>query len=175
MTLKRTFTLLLGIAIGLCLLGGCASAPALKARQKSSLQTRTFEEVSYESVFRAFRKILMEEGYIVNSEDEQGGLIVGSLERVDPFVRAKRVLRVFGGGDSASIGGDHRKGEVFEISVNVDPADEGVVHVRMAIQKVEIYNQGERRGSVLVSEESYQSVFDKVNDEVERRREQGSV
>lgn len=123
---------------------------------------RTIKGADYDSVFRAFGDVLADEGYLMKKQDKNGGQIVGSIEASDPFSGAREMRFLLGGGDSLNSTHEYRTHEGYEVSVKIDPVTESQMRVRMAIQQVQFFNNGGRRGSVIVNEESYDALIDKV-------------
>jgi hypothetical protein len=162
---------MLVIAIGLSLVG-CASG---SATTRESSRSQVFKGVDYETVFRAVGDTLVRAGYQVRSEDRRGGQIVGAIEKPDAFAQSREFTLLVGGGDSGTAVWQRRTGEGYEVMVHFAPLDASRVRVRMSLQRVEFYNQGGSRVSVLVGDGEYQSLFDQVRGELERRRLKESV
>jgi hypothetical protein len=143
---------------------GCATAPQLSPAQRRSLQMRTFEHTTYDNVFRAFKTILQDEGYIVKNQDMAGGLILATVEKTDNS-----------GAFFAAMGGhsNYRTGEGFEVSVNLEKINPTTVETRMIIQKIDSYNLGGKQGREILDEQLYKALYDRVKVEVERRKAQG--
>ncbi|MEO5667151.1 MAG: hypothetical protein ABIR96_03755 [Bdellovibrionota bacterium] len=168
MEIKRTVFLLMVIALGLWMVG-CATPPATKLLEDRSFQTQIFKGASYNTVFRAVVNVLQNEGSIVNQEEKGSGRLVARIEKPDALSSPNDFTALVAEGDAPSSAWDHRRGEGYEVALNVDPIDDKIVEVRMTIQKVEFYNEGGARGSVMVSEEGYTSLFDKVRLEIKRQ------
>lgn len=146
------------------LLWGCASTPELSPMQRRAIQTRTFENASYESVFRAFKTILQDEGYIIKNQDMQGGLIVATIQHT---ARGGAFFAAFSGNPN------YRVGEGFEISINLEKVSNVIVESRLTIQKLEQYSMGGQQGRVILDPELYASFYNKVRTEIERRKAKG--
>lgn len=155
------------IAIGIfsLLIVGCASQPTMSPQQRRQLQTRVFQHTSFDTVFRAFKTVLQDEGYIIKNQDMSGGLIVATIEKTDSS-----------SGFWAAMAGNHnyRTGEGFELSVNLEKVGSGV-ETRMTIQKLEQYSQGGSQGHEILDHDLYQSFYNKVRTEVERRKAEGKA
>lgn len=152
------------IILGTAVLTGCATTPALSPMQRRAIQTRTFENASYDTVFRAFKTVLQDEGYIIKNQDMTGGLIVATIEHTDRS-----------GAFFAALSGQHqyRTSEAFEVSVNLEEVSKTIVESRMTIQKIDTYNLGGRQGDLILTPGIYKSFYDKVIIEVERRKAKG--
>ena len=144
----------------------CATMPELSPSQRRAMQSRTFEDASYESVFRAFKTVLQDDGYIIKNQDQPGGLIVASIEKTDKgsiFMAAMNNQS------------NYRTGEGYEVSVNMEKLNEKTTDSRLTIQKLEDFSQGGKRGSEILDEKLYKTFYDKVKTEVERRKAQGKA
>jgi len=153
---------------GLFLMGlfmvSCATAPQLSSAQRRALQMRTFENSSYDNVFRAFKTVLQDEGYIIKNQDMNGGLIVATIQKTDQS-----------GAFWAALGGskNYRTGEGFELSVNLEKVNPTTTESRLTIQKLEQYSMGGQQGQEILDEQMYKAFYDKVRVEVERRKAHG--
>jgi hypothetical protein len=156
--LKALLSLSLVVAIV-----GCASEPVMSPQQRRQLQTRTFEHVSFKNVFRAFKTVLQDEGYLIKNQDMVGGLIVATIEKTDSSSGFWQALA----GNS-----NYRTGEGFEVSINLEQVGE-TVEARMTLQKLEQYSHGGQKGKEILDPALYKSFFAKVKTEVERRKAQG--
>ena len=152
------------------LLAGCTTVPKLSPQQRRALQVRHFEN-SYNNVFRSFKTVLQDEGYIIKNQDMEGGLIVAQA--------SKQVSRgfwnyaaVFTSGLSGRQSNDYRTGTSFEVSVNLEEVRKNYVQSRVIIQQVDSYNRGGLRGQEVVSPEMYKNIYSKVRTEIARREVQ---
>ena len=71
----------LGLIAGVLAFTACQTVPKLSPQQRRQLQTRAFKDVGYNNVFRAFKTVLQDEGYIIKNQDMKGGLIVAHLQQ----------------------------------------------------------------------------------------------
>ena len=143
------------------LLAGCVTTPKLSPQQRRALQVRNFES-SYNHVFRAFKTVLQDEGYIIKNQDMQGGLIVAHSSKST------------GGGLAflAALGNNenYHTGTTYEVSVNLEEVRKNYTESRVIIQKVARYSQGGSRGGEVVDPALYKNIYSKVMVEVERRK-----
>ena len=140
-----------------------SSGPKMSAMQRRSIQTKMFEQTTYDNVFRAFKTVLQDEGYVIKNQDLQGGLIVAANEKAVSSWGA-----VFAGSNN-----NHKTGEGFEVSVNLEDLGKGNVETRLIIQKQESYSMGGKRGYQLDQPELYKNIYQKVVVEVNRRNMMG--
>jgi hypothetical protein len=152
------------LTLALLILASCATKPQLSPQQRRALQVRTFENTTYDNVFRAFKTIMQDDGYVVKNQDLEGGLIVAQIQKTDR-----------GGAFFAALGGNknYRTGESFEISANLEKINKSTVESRIIIQKVESFSMGGQQGDEILDPEMYKSFYNKVKVEVERRKAQG--
>ena len=143
---------------------GCASAPQLSPQQRRAIQMRTFEKSSYDNVFRAFKTVLQDEGYLIKNQDMSGGLIVATIEKTDS---SSSFWAALGGKQN------YRTGEGFEVSVNLERVNETIVESRLTVQKLEQYSLGGRQGHEILDPQIYQALYKKIMVEVERRKAAG--
>lgn len=146
---------------------GCATMAPLSPSQRRAMQSRTFEETSYESVFRSFKTILQDDGYIIKNQDLSGGLIVATIEKTD---NSGLFLANFGSSPNRS---NYRTGEGYEVSINLEKLNEKTIESRLTIQKVESYSQGGKNGYEILDPQLYKNFYEKVRVELERRKAQG--
>ena len=153
------------------LLVGCTTVPKLSPQQRRALQVRHFEN-SYNDVFRAFKTILQDEGYIIKNQDMEGGLIVAQAsKKVSPGFWTY-MSAVASGLSSTSSNNNYRTGVSFEVSVNLEEIRKNYVESRVIIQQVNSYSRGGSRGNEVISPEMYKSIYSKVRTEIARRRAQ---
>jgi hypothetical protein len=145
------------------LLTACAVTPPMSPQQKRAIQMRTFEDTTYENVFRAFKTVLQDEGYVIKNQDLNGGLIVGTIQKSDGMAR----FNVIFNGDK-----NYRTGESYEVSVNLEKIGK-TVETRTTIQKVESYSQSGTQGDPILDPETYKNIYEKVSIEIKRRQAQG--
>jgi len=147
----------------------CATVPELSSMQRRQLQSRTFENTSYENVFRSFKSVLQDEGYIIKNQDMAGGLIVASIQKashsIQPFLLT----------GSSQKNSNYVMDDGFELSVNLEKMNELTVESRLTIQKVEHFSQGGQQGREILDQELYKAFYEKVKVETERRKAQGKV
>ena len=141
--------------------GACASRSHMTNVQiRRMQQTRTFEDVRYDIVFRAFKTVLQEEGYIIKVQDIQEALIVAEIQRSDKEGTIK-VASVKGAKELDS--------SKYEMAVNFARPNPRTVEARMTIQKLEKINIGGQTGEEVMAPEVYKSFYVKVKAEVDRR------
>ena len=148
----------------LFLLTGCATTK-LSPQQRRSLQVKHFKDSSYNNVFRAFKTVLQDEGYIIKNQDMDGGLIVAHSSK--PMSLGYAVLAGLSGQPN------YQTGTTYEVSVNLEEINKKYVESRVIIQQVSSYSQGGSRGAEILSPELYKNIYTKVFTEVARRKAQG--
>lgn len=153
------------VVLSLMLLVGCASVQ-LSPQQRRSMQARTFSNAEYDNVFRAFKTVLQDEGYIIKNQDLSGGLIVANIQKTD---RAGAFFAALGGAQN------YRTGEGFELSVNLEKINVNTIETRMTLQKLESFSQGGNQGHEILDAQLYQAFYDKVKIEMERRKAMGKA
>ena len=140
-------------------LSGCATVQ-FSPQQRRALQIKNFEH-SYTNVFRAFKTVLQDEGYIIKNQDMQGGLIVAHASKAASTGMV--ALAVLGGAQN------YQTGSTFEVSVNLEEIRKNYVESRIIIQKVDAYSMGGSRGREVLKPELYKNIYSKVMVEVARR------
>jgi len=154
---------------------GCAPASAVLSRANPGGHSQTFIKASYAAVFEAVQNILQNEGYVVEQQDKRSGQIVATIEKPDPSSGERDLSSVAGDASVRSSSSGPRGREGYRVSLTFQPVTETSIKVQLTIQSVELFNEGGRRGSVIVSEESYNAFFDKLHFELERSGPQGRV
>lgn len=138
---------------------GCATV-RISPQQRRAMQVKYFES-SYNNVFRAFKAVLQDEGYIIKNQDMQGGLIVAHASKASSTGMV--VLAALAGQSN------YHTGTTFEVSVNLEEVRKNYVESRLIIQKVDAYSMGGSRGNEIVKPELYKNLYSKVMVEVARR------
>jgi hypothetical protein len=147
------------------LLTACAITPPMSPQQIRAMQMRSFEDTTYENVFRSLKTVLQDEGYVIKNQDMVGGLIVGSNQRTDGMSNFNMVFNA---------GKNYRTGESYEVSVNLEKVGK-TVETRMTIQKMESYSMGGSQGNPILEPETYKNIYQKVSVEIKRRQAQGKA
>jgi len=144
-------------------MAGCATTPQLSSTQRRALQTRTFEDTNYDNVFRAFKAVLQDDGYIIKNQDFEGGMIQASVQKTDAGAGWARLQGAQ----------NYRTGEGFEVSINLEKLNPKVTESRVTIQKTEQFSLGGQQGREILDQKIYKSLYDKVTVEVNRRKAKG--
>ena len=144
----------------LFLLVGCATVQ-ISPQQRRAMQVRYFES-SYNNVFRAFKTVLQDEGYIIKNQDMNGGLIVAHASKASS---TGTVMLAILAGQS-----NYHTGTTFEVSVNLEEVRKKHIESRLIIQSVDAYSMGGSRGNEIVDPKLYKNFYSKVMVEVARRK-----
>ena len=136
----------------------------MPAPQRRALQTRTFDETSYDNVFKAFKNVLQDEGYIIKNQDFQGGMILATILKADDS--SEWLAKI-------NNEQNYRTGEGFEVSISFDRINKKVTETRLTIQKIEQYSMGGSKGYEVLDPPLYKSIYDRVKVEIERRKARG--
>ena len=142
---------------------GCVTTTKLSPQQRRALQVRNFES-PYNHVFRAFKTVLQDEGYIIKNQDMEGGLIVAHSSK--PASSGSVFLSVLAGDQN------YHTGTTYEVSVNLEAIRKSYVESRVIIQKKSAYSQGAQIGGEIINPALYKNIYSKVMVEVERRKAQ---
>ena len=153
------------LSAGFLILMGCQHSSRLSPQQRRALQVKHFKDSSYDHVFRAFKSVLQDEGYIIRNQDMQGGLIVARASKGASATSA--FLAALAGSQN------YRTGDMYEVSVNLEEIRKNYVESRVIIQRVSSYSQGGQSGQEILSPELYRNIYAKVFTEVARRKAQG--
>ena len=148
----------------LFLFTGCATTQ-LSPQQRRALQVKHFKDSSYNNVFRAFKTVLQDEGYIIKNQDMDGGLIVAHSSK--PISLGYAILAGLSGQPN------YQTGTTYEVSVNLEEINKNYVESRVIIQQVSSYSQGGSQGAEIINPELYKNIYTKVFTEVARRKAQG--
>lgn len=166
---KGVFVLTGVFASALLLFSACVSVPKLSPAQRRALQVKGFE-ASYNHVFRAFKTVLQDEGYIIKNQDMEGGLIVARASKSSMSTGRAILIGLSGAGSSQP--SNYHTGTTYEVSVNLEKIRDRYVESRVIIQKTDSYSQGGSTGREILSPELYQNIYKKVQVEVARRQAQ---
>ena len=146
----------------LFLLTACVTT-SLSPQQRRVLQVKHFES-SYNNVFRAFKSVLQDEGYIIKNQDMEGGLIVAHSSKSTGSGSA--ILAALSGQQT------YQTGALYEVSVNLEAIRKQYIESRVIIQKIESYSMGGSRGYEIIDPGLYRNIYSKVMLEVARRKAQ---
>ena len=149
----------------------CTTVPKLSPQQRRALQVRHFES-SYNNVFRAFKTVLQDEGYIIKNQDMQGGLIVAQASKKASHGFWTYLGAVGAGLSSNSQQYDYQTGTNFEVSVNLEEIRKNYVQSRVIIQKTDTYKRSGSQGDEVINTEVYKNIYSKVRVEIARRKAQ---
>src|SRR5438045_2683882 len=150
------------LPIMLLFIAACATVPPMSAAQRRALQTRTFDS-EYENVFRSFKTILQDEGYVIKNQDMGGGLIVATVEKSEDHPAFKFSF----GAPTSTAPQNEKTGEGYEVSINLEKINKDATESRMTIQKMESFSMGGKKGAEVLDEQAYKGFFDKVRVEIE--------
>ena len=153
-------------------LTACQTTPPLTPEQRRNLQVRLFQSTSYETVFRGFKSVLQDEGYIINNQDMMGGLIVAEAHKTNPHASTIAILDGFNAvfSQNSHSRSDYRTSESFIISVNLEEIRKNTVEARIILRRKSFYSSGAQTGKEILRPEIYQNIFTKVSREVEKRK-----
>ena len=140
---------------------GCVTTK-ISPQQRRAMQVKLFENTSYNNVFRGFKSVLQDEGYIIKNQDMQGGLILAHSSK--PPSSASFVFTILTGDQN------YQTGTTYEVSVNLEEISKNNVESRIIIQKVDSYEMGGSRGNEILDPNLYRNIYGKVIVEVERRK-----
>ena len=156
----------------------CQTTPVLTADQKRALQTRVFSKASYNTVFRAFKSVMQDEGYIIKNQDFQGGLIVAESNKENN--NKSQVFLGIAVGIAGALSNpspsyqnrnsDYQTGQSFSWSVNLEEIKKNMVEARLILQRKDFYSRGGQRGREVLEPQIYRSIFTKVSREIQRRQ-----
>ncbi len=158
---SRAFLILSGVLI----FSGCMSmGPKFTPQQRRALQMRTFE-TSYDNVFKAFKTVFQDEGYIIKNQDFAGGMILAQREVSQSGFN---LGGIFAGANSNNV-----VGKGFEVSISLDKLNANLIETRMTLQSLVKTSQGGSSGREVLDVDTYKALYDKVNVEVQRRMARG--
>lgn len=162
------------------LLTACEMTPVISQEQRRLMQKRTFD-TSYKTVFRSFRNVLQDEGYIIRNQDYAGGALVTSKVRPTEkrltggqMVAAAGIAFLLGayGKDSP----ERRKtSDTFVVSVTFDRISKRRIETRMTIERGTRDNFGSQEGDEVLDSEMYQHFYNKIKAEIKRRTMKKSI
>lgn len=146
------------IIIGVIFLTSCATRPKMSPMQKRAMQSRTFNS-SYDNVFKAFRSVLQDEGYIIKNQDYEGGLILAEKGR-----KTGSFISVFGDPKE-----ERHIGVNYNMSVNFDKINASTIETRVTMQEEDQYSRGSRVSDSINNPDEYKNLYNKVSLEIKRR------
>ncbi len=145
----------------------CQTIPVLSPDQKRALQTRVFKSASYNTVFRAFKTVLQDEGYIIKNTDMDGGFMTAETQK---SMGAGYNTLIILGAASGSPQNNYATGRTYTCTVNLEEIQKNTVEARLIFQKTTNFSRGGKSGGELFAPEVYRNVFTKVSREIQRRK-----
>jgi hypothetical protein len=108
--------------------------------------------------------VLQDEGYVIKNQDMAGGLIVAEIQKTDS-----------GSAFWAAVAGtnNYRTGQTFELSVNLEAINKETIETRLVVQEKSHMSMGGSQGEEILDPKLYQSLYQKIAVEIERRKAQG--
>ena len=143
----------------------CSNVPSWSPEQKRALQMRTFD-ASYDTVFRAAKNILQDDGYIIAGQDYKGGLILAKKSINDKVASFMKVPILFESEEGV-------RGRDYQISFNIEKISKRNIETRLTIMETLKMAQGGDSGSEVVDPATYKAIYDKLNTEIRRRAASG--
>ena len=141
----------------------CAHTPDWTPQQRRAMQTRSFK-ASYRSVFLAIKDILQDDGYLINSQDYRGGLVVAKKD-ID-----KRI-KILGLALKAD---DHEvTGVTYQVSFNIERVSKGNIETRLTISAITQRGNGRQHAKEVVEPKTYQAIYRNLQLEIKRRQARG--
>ena len=137
----------------------------ISPQQRRAMQTKTFRDTSYNNVFRAFKTILQDDGYIIQNQDYNGGLITAEAQKTN--FTALFFSKI--GNNS----GDSAVGKSFQVTVNLEKISEKIMETRLIIQEKTQYQRGGVTGKEVIDPKLYRTIYQKVSVEIKRRQAKG--
>ena len=153
-------------------LNACQTVAPLSPDQRRALQVRVFSNSSYNTVFRAFKTVMQDEGYIIKNQDFEGGLIVAEGQKPVKTTGLEILSAISKGlsDDPYYRNQPHRTGHVFSWSVNLEKIRDKHIETRIILQEKTLYSQGGQTGREVLEPEIYQNIYAKALREIHRRR-----
>lgn len=153
-------------------LSACQTVAPLSPDQRRALQVRVFSDTSYNTVFRAFKTVMQDEGYIIKNQDFEGGLIVSESQK-PVKISGLEIMGAIAQGLSQEPSyhqSDYRTGHTFSWSVNLEEIQKNVIEARLILQQKTLYSRGGETGREILQPETYQNIYAKVSREIHRRK-----
>jgi len=152
----------------LTVLAGCSTVPPMTKQQKRAIQIKTFE-TSYDNVFKAFKSVLQDDGYIIKNQDFAGGMLLAQKER--DINEGKSGFGKFMSVMARSKSDPTGKG--YDLSVSFDKLNDKSTETRLILQELTKWSNGGSKGREIVDGPLYKAIYDDVAIEVKRREARG--
>lgn len=152
-------------------LSSCATRPPMSIPQRRSLQMRTFSH-SLDNVFKAFKSVLQDDGYIIKNQDYAGGMLLAQKETSYGGGTLIDIAGVFG---DVSVRQNQNRviGKGYEVSISFDAINKNLIETRLTLQQITSMSQGGKRGREVVDAKMYKAIYDRVLIEIQRRKARG--
>lgn len=148
----------------------CQTVTPLSSDQKRALQVRVFSLTSYNTVFRAFKTVMQDEGYIIKNQDFEGGLIVAESQKPIRHSAGVWLLSISSGLSGRSEPPTYRTSDVYSWSVNLEEIKKDNIETRLILQRKTLYSKGQQTGGEILDPEVYRNIYTKVMREINRRK-----
>lgn len=146
----------------------CATGPKLSPMQVRDLTTKLYENVDYETVFRATLTVLQDQGYVIKNTDMASGLILGYADR-----KTSTLSQVT---QAAFLGYVSNKGTDVEASCMINKISDTSAEVRINVQEAKYGQNSAFSGTskqdtkILRDPKIYKNLFDQIQVEILRRQ-----
>lgn len=152
----------------------CATLPEMTAQEKRAMQVKTYDS-NYENTFRSLKNVLQDEGYMIKQQDMNGGLVTAIKKKSNstPSTSGMR-MGAFGlGFGSSEKQGRYPTAESYEASVNLEKINKDTTETRINIQFIRSFSDGNDDTQEVLDPVQFQSIYQKLGIEIERRKAQG--
>ncbi len=155
----------------------CQTAPQLTSNQRRVIQTKHFVAASYENVFRSFKTVLQDEGYIIMNQDKDGGLIVAEATETIPFSNHTLASKTMNHPFMLKTTPPQQTPAVKTLlaSINLESVSKDLVEARIVLREKDIYVNGMRTGREIINPRQYRNLFVQVLRQIEYRKALGHL
>lgn len=160
----------------LCLImNSCAILPPMTPQEKRAMQVRSYD-TTYENVFRAFKNVLQDEGYVIKNQDMTGGLITASKKTSNSYQYGSGLsiggIHLGGGTQNGNMG-RYPTGDEIEASINLEKINKNTTETRMNLQSTKSFSDGQDEQHEITDLNTFSSIYQRVSVEIERRKAMG--
>ena len=134
------------------------TGPTWTPQQRRALQQKTFD-TEYRVVFNAIKSILRDDGYVIENQNYDGGLIIGTKDTPVGFLESALTM-----GDMYA-----RTGTSFMISFDVEKLSEDSTRTRLTINEKTNYYSGAKMGKEVLDPAVYRNIYRALSVELQRR------
>jgi len=136
------------------------------------MQTKVFTATNFDTVFSSFKSTLMDLGYIIKSQDYQGGFILAQTKKQTRSHYPNSIDRRYWNNSNYRRfdRNDFLTGRTLNLSINLEKKSMDTINSRIIAQKINHYSETGSSGLEFLDPEYYSKIYKLVEAEINKRK-----